>query len=174
MPNPALITTSDMAAYGYSDVADGFKNRASARVRRYTGQLVTPGSSTVTMFGDGPWLLTSRPVVAVTSVTSGGNAVEYELRGQVLYSEARPPITVAFTHGFATLPDRLVELVCEIAFRLAAQSAAVASGVRQETAGIESVTWSNEALEGASGLVPSEERQLDQIFPRRLASGWLI
>ena len=164
---PPLVTAADMAAYGYPPASDAVLARASARVRRYTGQQITRGTSTVTLNGVGPWLLPQRPVVAVTSaVDADGQPVAFEVRGQHVYVDGCPPVTVTYEHGWDQLPDGLVEVVCQIANRLATQPDAVASGVRQESAGGEAITWSVEALEGSAGLTPAERKALDGFFPR--------
>src|SRR4051794_10422968 len=97
---PPLITSADMSGYGYDVVSDAVLARASTRVRRYTKQQITPGTSTVTLTGAGPWLLPQRPVNAVMAVLDrDGNTVStdrWELRGQFLHTTARvcPPLAV--------------------------------------------------------------------------------
>lgn len=173
---PPLVTAADLTAYGYDTVPDGLLARASARVRRYTRQQITPGTSTVTVTGDGPWLLPQRPVTAVVSVTDAdGDAVsDYELRGQWLHSSVCGPLEVAYEHGYDTLPDDLVELVCAIAARLGEMPGAVGAGARTEQSGGESVTWGVEAYTSASGLTRGEQAALNRIYPNRPRSVRLI
>jgi hypothetical protein len=163
---PPLITADDLTEYGY-EAADSKIAAASARVRRFTRQQITPGTSTATLTGPGPWLLPQRPVVAVTElVDADGNAVDYELEGQRITSGACGPLTVTWDHGFDPLPDGLIELVCAIAARLAGITTAMAAGVRTEQAGGESVTWGADGWSGTTGLTRPEREALREYFPK--------
>jgi hypothetical protein len=163
---PPLATTTDLVTYGYDTVADAFLYRASARVRRFTRQRITPGTSVVVLHGQGPWLLPERPVREIVSVLDdNGQAVEHTLNGPFLSAHCRTPITVSYDHGFLDLPDGLVELVCSIASRLAQTPSAVAMGARTEQAGSETVTWGAEAYAGTTGLTAEERNALRALFP---------
>jgi len=165
---PPLIDVDDLVEYGYDASAEAKIASASARVRRFTGQQITPGSSETTLRGPGPWLLPQRPVTAITTkVDSAGADVDVDLDGQWVSSAACAPITVTYTHGFDPLPDQLVELVCAIASRLASIPAAMAAGVRTEQAGGESITWGADGWSGTSGLTRPEMEALREIFPKR-------
>lgn len=163
---PPLVTEQDFTDYGYDPAAVSKAAAASARVRRFLGQQVTPGTSTVTVPGTGPWLLPQRPVTAVTSVVDGnGAAVTWSLNGSWLHSTACGPLAVTYAHGFNQLPDELVELVCAICVRLAAIPDAMAAGVRSEQAGGESVTWGADGWAGTTGLTRPEMEALRKLYP---------
>jgi hypothetical protein len=165
---PPLITVDDLTEYGYDAAAESKIPAASARVRRYTKQQITAGSSETTLRGPGPWLLPQRPVTDVTAaVDADGADVDVELDGQWVSSAACAPITVTYDHGFDPLPDELIELVCAITSRLASIPAAMAAGVRTEQAGGESVTWGADGWSGTSGLTRPEREALREIFPKR-------
>lgn len=165
MALPPLATPADAATYGYEDVSEAMLARASARVRRYTRLDITAGTSTVTLSGPGPWRMPQRPVTSITSVTDeNGDPVRYELDGQFLSADTYP-VTVEYSHGYAELPDALVELVSAIASRMQSMPASVAAGAQTEQAGSETVTWGAQAYASTSGLLPSEEKALDTLFP---------
>lgn len=164
---PPLITADDLTEYGYEAAATKIA-AASARVRRFTRQQITAGTSTTTLHGLGPWLLPQRPVVAVTTVTdANGNDVGYELEGpRISSATVCGPITVTWDHGFDPLPDGLIELVCAIAARLAGVTTAMATGVRTEQAGGESITWGADGWSGTTGLTRPEREALREYFPQ--------
>ncbi|MGW4986319.1 hypothetical protein ACWEQ3_01530 [Streptomyces mirabilis] len=102
---------------------------ASTLVREAAGSAISEVTSTVTLVGAaGAWLrLPGPPVSAVASVLVDGVAVhDFRLAGDRLFracgwqdSEAAPSlITVTYTHGYASVPADVVDLVC----RLAAQA----------------------------------------------------
>lgn len=169
-----LATLDDAEAYGYTGVSDVMLVRASTRVRRYTRQQITPGESTAILTGVGPWLLPQRPVQTVTAVVDDqGKAVpanRWQLCGQHLYvhhGHVRAPLRVTYTHGFDTIPDELIELVCSIADRLGSVPAAMAAGATTEQAGGETITWGSDAYAGSTGLTSAEEKALATLFPKR-------
>lgn len=164
---PPLITAADLTEYGYEAAASKIAV-ASARARRFTRQQITPGTSTTTLHGLGPWLLPQRPVVAVTAVTdANGNDVGYELEGQRIKSATVcGPLTVTWDHGYNPLPDGLIELVCAIAARLAAVTTAMAAGVRTEQAGGESITFGADGWSGTTGLTRPEREALREYYPK--------
>ena len=167
MALPPLATAADLTDFGYEDVPVALLLRASTRVRRYTRQEITPGTTTVTLHGVGPWLLPQRPVTEVTTVVDAEeNQVEHELRGQHLHTRRCGPLTVTWSHGFSPLPDELVELVCSIASRMASTPAGMHAGARTEQAGGESVTWGSDAYGGTTGLTETERAELDRLLPR--------
>jgi hypothetical protein len=163
---PPLITPGDLTEYGY-EAAAGKIAAASARVRRVTGQQITEGTMTRTLYGLGPWLMPQRPVVAVTAVVDvNDNDVEHELKGQYLRACACGPLTVTWSFGFDPLPDGLIELVCAIAARLSGINTAMAAGVRTEQAGGESITWGADGWAGTTGLTRPEREALREYFPK--------
>lgn len=168
MALPDLAEAANLAAYGYPPEAEAFLARASARVRRYTRQQITAGTSTVTLHA-WPYRLPQRPVTAIVSVTSGGASVPYRLdaAGVIeVYGTCGRPVVVEYQHGYDVVPDGLVELVCSIAARMATTPNAVGAGAQTEQAGGESITWGYDAYAGTTGLTQAEQRELDRMFPR--------
>lgn len=176
---PSLANLADQTAataYGYGTIASGFFARASARVRGYTRQNISSATSTVTARGP-IVVLPQLPVTSVTSVKDAsdpGNLVvlsadEYQLRagGTLEVPGYGGNLQVVYEHGWATLPDELVELVCGVASRMANSAAAAASGVQQETGGSESVTFGFDSYNAIAELSTGEKRMLDRIFPPR-------
>lgn len=165
---PALADQTDATAFGFGTITSGAFNRASARVRAYTGLSFT--DATYVTLGRGPKIqLPERPVASVTSVVDeDGDAVEFELRvGGMLEVASGETVTVTYVAGFASLPDALVEVVCSIAARLDTVDPAAAAGVQQETGGSESVTFGFDSYNAISDLTTGEKRALDRLFPRR-------
>lgn len=126
---------------------------ASAAVRRYVPQTFSAATSTVTLkVRRGRVRLPERPVNTVTAVVdSNGNAVFYTVIGDVVVFGANVPddfawfpwrngyqtVTVTYTHGYATIPDDIVGVVCSIAIR--------ALGRKPEDSGL-----TNESIQGYS------------------------
>jgi hypothetical protein len=176
---PTLAALADQAAataYGYGTIASGMFARASTRVRGYTRQQISAASSTVT--ARGPIVaLPQLPVNTITSVTDVSDPDapvvltddEYQLRagGTLEVPRYGGNLSIVYTHGWATLPDELVELVCAVASRMANSNAAAASGVQQETGGSESVTFGFDSYNAIAELTTGEKRMLDRIFPSR-------
>ena len=164
-----LASQVDATAFGFGTITDGAFNRASARVRAYTGMTLSEGSYTA--LARGPKVqLPERPVTSVTSVEDeDGVALEFTLRaGGMLDVECSGEnVTVEYAAGYAVLPDALVELVCSIASRLDGVDPAAATGVQQESGGSESVTYGFDSYNAISELTTGEKRALDKLFPRR-------
>jgi hypothetical protein len=177
VPLPPLATAADLAFYGYEDVPDEILDRASARVRRYTGQQITAGTSTVEL-ARAPYRLPQRPVTSVESVTRPDDDEELEFTlksaGVLKVSGRCGPIVVDYSHGFAVLSDELIELVCAIASRLAKTPDALSLGHRTEQAGGESITYGAEAYAAVGGLTPGEQEALDGLFPRLPSTAVLL
>jgi hypothetical protein len=164
---PALATTLDAEAFGLTVTSEALL-RASMRVRSFTGQQISAGTSTVTLRGPVS-RLPQRPVVSVTTVLDeDGEAVEYEMNGSQITAESTGLLTVEYDHGYAdgSYPDELVELVCTIAARLEGQSDALAAGVTQEQSGSASQTFGMDAFRAASSLTSEEKAVLNRLFPR--------
>lgn len=176
---PALSALADQTAatsYGYGTIASGMFARASARVRGYTRQTISAATSTVT--ARGPVVsLPQLPVNTITSVTDVSDpdapvvltTDDYQLRagGVLEVPNYGGNLEIVYTHGWATLPDELIELVCAVASRMANSNAAAASGVQQETGGSESVTFGFDSYNAIAELTTGEKRMLDRIFPSR-------
>ena len=164
-----LADQTDATAFGLGTISPGAFNRASARVRAYTGFTLTEGSYTAV--ARGPKVqLPERPVVSVTSVVDDdGVELEFTLRagGMLDVACAGENVTVEYEAGYTVLPDALVELVCSIASRLDTVDPAAATGVQQETGGSESVTYGFDSYNALAELTTGEKRALDKMFPRR-------
>lgn len=163
---PTLATPQDAAEFGL-DVSEGALLRASARVRGHLRQRVTSGTSTITARGPA-FRLPERPVVSVESVTDAdGAAVEWELSGSLLTVDSIGRVTVTYAHGYASLPDELVELVCQIAARMdaAPASSALSQGVQQQTAGPFMVGYGWDAYKATAGLQAGERETLARYWP---------
>lgn len=167
---PPIVTAEDMTRFGYDEVTEATLLRASTRVRRYTGQQITPGESTIGLYGYGPWRLPQRPVTHIDAVLGkGGEPLDHSLwdrRGQTLYVKSCAPMGVIYSHGLDPVPDVLVDLVCQIASRIAATPSGLVAGVRTEQAGAETVTWGSDAYAASSGLTDEEKEALNSMFPR--------
>lgn len=163
---PALATTEDLARFGYPVTASTMLDRASVRVRRYAGQDITAGTSTVTIYGP-IHRLPQRPIVLVTSVkTLDGADVDYEVGSAGhLHICSEGTVEVTYDHGYDLVPDEIVELVCGIAARMTDTPASVAGGAQTEQAGGESVTWGGDAFGGTTSLTREEKRVIDRLFP---------
>lgn len=109
---------------------------ASSVVRNYTGQEFTAGTSTAKRLRvrRGTVTLPQRPVTAVSAVvSSAGEPVLYQwdgfdtiaTSGNVPDAWAWVPFTglgsrvvdVTYTHGYAAIPDDIINVVCAIAIR---------------------------------------------------------
>lgn len=168
----ALVTTQTATSWGFTGLTDVDLRRASARIRGYLGQDISSGTSTVTARGP-VFRLPQRPVNSVTSVVDqDGAALEYTIEGSIITTAYLGMVTVAYSHGYATLPDELIELVCQVAARLSSNSAntALASGVQQQqqTAGVfqSGVTYGWDAWKAQAGLTQGERDTLNRYFPR--------
>lgn len=167
------IITVDQATELEFDVTEAQLRRASGRIRAATGQTITRATSTVHLAGFGPWLLPQRPVVAVTSVAADDSARytagSWLLRGSTLHLCGRqwPSPTVTYTHGWAPdeIPDGLAELVCVVARRIGSIPDELQSGVQQQSAGAESMTWGMDAAIAVAGLTTGEAKALARWFP---------
>jgi hypothetical protein len=88
------------------------------------------------------------------------------MQGQKIVAPAqRGRLTVTYLHGFATVPERLVEIVCSIASRMETEPVGLALGARSEGADGEQTTWGVDAYDAVAGLRQSEKDVLDEIFP---------
>lgn len=162
---------------------------ASAMVRSYTRQEFVPMTSTeVLRIINGRVRLPQRPVIQVTSVAvidpwghSDPWQVPYQwdgldtiqlTGGDVLvnapewWSEAQASTTaeVVWRHGYETVPDDVVMVVCGMAVRqlLVPQL----PGVRSETAGGESVSYADAMMTGTVTLTPDDRAVLNRYRSR--------
>ncbi|MBG0828551.1 hypothetical protein HS041_12305 [Planomonospora sp. ID67723] len=168
----SLASQADAARYGYSlpsGQEEAMLARATARVRRAAGQQITSTTSTVRLPVDGGVVtLPGAPITAVTTIeklaADGGDEItdwEWDGRDRVTCVAWYKDVNVTYTHGLATVPEELIELVCAIAARLGTSTGGgMETGVRSEQIDDYSVTYASDALETASGLLPGEEAQL--------------
>lgn len=166
---PALALPMDATTFGVTASAEALI-RASVRVRAYTGQQISSGSSTVTLRGSVA-RLPQRPVRAVTSVVDADGqtipAADWKLLpGGLLEVPTTGLVTVTYDHGFVEVPDEVIELVVTVAARLSATDPGLAGGVTQEQSGSSSQTFGVDAWRGLSSLTAEEKRALDRLFPR--------
>lgn len=131
MALPNLASTADLTARGITttDVHTVMLAVASAVVRRAAGSPILEADSTVTLWGldCSQWLdLPGVPVTAIASVTHDGTAlaadddyklVNNRLWGACPWGDSREPleVVVEMTHGLATVPADVVNLVCDLA-----------------------------------------------------------
>lgn len=170
-----LADQTDATAFGYGTIATAYFARASARVRGYVRQQITAGTSTITVRGP-IVVLPERPVTAITSVKDISDLDdEYTLEddewvlrsGGVLETpNFGGNLEVTYSHGFATVSDELKEVVCGIASRLSTIPSAASTGVQQESAGSESVTFGFDSYKAIADLTAGEKAVLDRLFPK--------
>lgn len=126
-----LASLSDLSARGVAVaeaeevIAETMLAAASEAVREAAGSAISEETSTVTLMGASGALLRlpSVPVRAVQAVSVNGEPVtDFTLTGDSLWraggwcGDGRPAaITVTFTHGFQTVPEDIVNLVCMFA-----------------------------------------------------------
>ena len=170
-----LATQADATSFGYGEIPAGYFKRASARVRAYVRQQINAGTSSIEVRAP-IVLMPERPVRAIVSVTDAdGNVLEegahkdYVLRGGGILELPNEggQVTVEYDHGFTTVPDEIVEVVCGVAARMAGQSDSAAAGVIQETGGSESVSFGFDSYKAVSALSAGEMAMLDRLFPKR-------
>lgn len=164
----ALATTTDATSLGLTATAANLL-RASVRVREFVGQQISADTSTVVLRG--PLVrLPQRPVTAITSVTDENDVVldaeKYTLNPAGYLSLPTGDLyTVVYAHGWSTIPDGVIEIVCTVAARLGATDATVAAGVTQEQSGSASQTFGWDAWKAVSSLTSEEKAVLRRMFP---------
>lgn len=161
MSLPDFAEVPDLTAYRDGE-DEAIVRQAQAAVRRYCGWHIAPDyTQTLTLDGPGGrhlWL-PSLHVNDVTSVTNEGAEVDLvdgvdwsktgylELRSGCWTRRPRQ-IVVTLDHGFAEIPDELVEIVVSIASRAASSPA----GAVEESTGPFRAKWSAVAPGVAGGL----------------------
>lgn len=166
-----LVTVATAADWGFTLTLPHLR-RASARVRGYLHQDISSGSSTVTARGP-VFRLPQRPVTAVSAVVdSDAVAVEYAAEGSVITTSNVGMLTVTYTHGLTTLPDELIELVCQVASRIALDAAntKLAQGVQTESVAAgpfsTGTTFGWDSYRAQAGLTQGEKDTLNRIMPQ--------
>lgn len=190
----ALATVLDAATFGYvldPVTGPGLLNRASERVRSYTGQTISRVTGDVqnvpvrNLVAFMPQLPADKPtVVKFDGVTFLENSSWYWDPIQQRICGINPYITTAnftgwwwrqndkyvevtYSHGYATVPDGIKEIVCAIANRMAQTPASAEGGTRQEGVGGVNITYASETLASGANLTASEKAALDRVVPRR-------
>lgn len=158
------------------DRASAVLDDVSAAVRSYTGQQITAGSSTIRLRVHGNRVtLPQRPVTDVSTIEDiDGNAVTYRWDGLEIVHLTLPTISsfefdypvaidvvdATYDHGYATSPDDIVAIVCNVAARCLATGAEMA-GVTQESIAGYSVSYGAIGASGPVGFFRSELAVLD-------------
>lgn len=185
MALPNLADLSDLSARGVEpdddDVAATFLSVASSIIRGATQAPILETTSTVSLWAqdDDKYLdLPGKPISVVSSVTLDGtvlNAADYKLiYGRLWRFCGWAPkwepleVVVTMTHGLATVPDWVKQIVCDVAI---AGISASAGGARDPRVVIESiddysVTFSSqgEQLATATELPTATKQALRKAF----------
>jgi hypothetical protein len=177
--NP-LATITDLTARGVTVASSEqtavatYLDVASAIVRDAAGSPISATTSTVTLEGRGGRLhLPGQPVTAVSAVSVDGVAVtDYALRSGALARSCGFPegaaVVVTYTHGLATVPADIVDLVCRLVgqalvrFRESPESAISSKPVVQERIGDYAVSYASEFT--------YSDMELPKYLRRRLAA----
>jgi hypothetical protein len=187
MSAPPLATADDAVTYGYTlpdDTADTWLARASVRVRRAAGWDINSTTSTFRTAAEYDEVaLPSPPVTDVASVSSiaRDGTVAALTQGRDWYWDGAERVVllvhaerveVVYTHGFVTIPDSLVELVCSVAQRLSNTPVGMEAGIRSVAIDDYSRTFAAEARTDAASLLPGEQDALDGILA--VPTVWLV
>lgn len=180
-----LATVTDLAARGLTvDPAETaivgvYLDVASTAVRDGAEVPISQTTSTVTLEGpQSQWLsLPGPPIISVASVKLDGEAItDWRLRSHRLWRavgwtacDGPSEVEVIQTHGLATVPADIVDLVCRmvaaalVSFRSETDGAGLAAGnVTSERIGDYAVTY------GSNGLIT--EMELPDYLRERLAA----
>lgn len=152
---------------------------ASARVRSYTGQQFEQSTTTDRVrVRSGRLRLPQRPVTAVTALADmNGKDITFTwhagndiLLGSSGYPVRHPIedawyrhhdwVDVTYTHGYAEVPDDVVEVVCQVVLR-AFGSDPSASALTQESVEGYSYSMGAAGAAGAVGMLNDEKAALD-------------
>ncbi len=157
-----VLTDAELAA------SDFLLAAATSLIQGYTGQDVFHATDDViTLWPRGNRvLLPQLPVTGVTSVTSDGDVVTWELRrAGVLHltSGWSNSVTVTYSHGYETIPPAVVMATVLLATR----SLTNPTSVRQESTGPFSVTYSESSGDIVGAALSLGERQM--LAPYRMA-----
>lgn len=171
-----LATPEDATSYGYSlpaDTALADLARASVRVRRAAGQPITPSVVTVNIRVHSRWIeLPAPPVIEVQDVQEvAEDGTTTPLTGWrwtgtylLLPHGCAEEVQVTFQRGWVTTPDGVVELVCQVANRLANTPQGMDVGIRSTQEIIDdytsSTTFASEQVQVAGDLLPGELQAL--------------
>lgn len=160
MALPALATVEQLAAWMQveSDTlpasAEMVLDIASAIIRKQARNTFTRRTTTLTRYPSNGYVrLPLRPVVSVSSVKRGDvpESFVWHSEHERLYVSGCTPVSVTFTHGYASVPADVLGVVLTAASRVLTNP----SDLRQETVGSMSVTYAAETI-GAS-LSPADK-----------------
>lgn len=182
MPEP-LATIDDLADRMQRTLsdneairADALLRDASASVRAYTrcDFLAATGDTVRVRVKNGKARLPNGPVTAVSSITDmngndltftwyGGDVIDltatplnvWEING---WSTSQQWLDVTYDHGYSTVPDEVVKIVCRIA-ATALDSPAEDAGTQSES--IAGYSYTRGVVAAAGGLFESEKAELD-------------
>ena len=178
----ALATVTQLSQRLSTDITDHDRaatllDDASAVVRSYTGQDFTQATTTDRVQIKRGWVrLPQRPVTAVSAVEdTNNNTLLFEwLNGDrvqiqpnlnefshVPWQGGIKWVDVTYTHGYATVPDDIVAVVCQIAGR-AYGTSPDASALSSEGLGSYSYATGGAAASGAAGMLAGERAVLDR------------
>ncbi|MEV7422867.1 hypothetical protein [Streptomyces sp. NPDC091212] len=166
---PPLATPADAVAYDYplpDARATGLLARASARVRRAAGRGALTAETTVVMLpvSRGAVKLPGPPILSISRVRAPAEGesmadIPWEWPGEETLYLPRcltDRAEVTYRHGFEVLPDGLVELVCQIAYRLSQQPSQGEGMLRTAAVDDASFTYASEQIAAAGDLMPGE------------------
>ncbi|HEY5834984.1 hypothetical protein [Streptomyces sp.] len=167
-----LATVADAEEYGYAlpaGSADSLLLRASVRVRRAAGQPITPSVVTIEITPESRRVqLPAPPVIEVQSVeevaddgtTTALTGWRWDGTHLQLPHGCPSRIRVTYRRGWAPLPAGVVELVCQVADRLANTPKGMDVGIRSQSQTIDdystSTTFAAEQVEVSGDLLPGE------------------
>jgi hypothetical protein len=150
---------------------------ASAVVRGYTGQDFTQATTTDRVQVKRGWVkLPQRPVTAVSAVRDtnnnqilfqwlSGDRVQIQPNldefSNVPWQGGLKLVDVTYTHGYATVPDEIVAVVCQIAGR-ALGTSPDAAALTSEGIGSYQYATGGAAASGAAGMLAGERAVLDR------------
>lgn len=172
MSQPPLASPADAEGYGYalpSASAYQWLARASVRVRRAAEQPITPSTVTLRLVAEGEELqLPAPPVIEVLSVmavavdgtTTALTGWWWDGTRLHLPGHCRGAVEVTYRRGWAVIPDGVVELVCQVADRLANTPKGMDVGIRTQSDTIDdyttSTTYASEQVQVSGDLLPGE------------------
>lgn len=189
----ALATLAQLQARLSTDISNTTRamfllDDASAAVRAYTGQDFTQATTTERLkVKRGKVRLPQRPVTAVSAVEDvNNNTILFEWTAgdrvkiqpnldrfsYVPWQEGIEWVDVTYTHGYTTVPDDIVMVVCQIAGR-AYGTSPDASAMGSEGIGSYSYSTGGAAASGAAGMLAPERAVLDR-YRRHVSSTSLV
>lgn len=185
---PSLASSADVQAILGRELSeeeyarvDSILNKLSELFRKESGQLFTPGESTVRRKVNGQEVfLPQRPVVDVSKVVdSRGRAVPFSLFGQWLsvpHLASHELVVVTYRHGSNDVPSLVVETIADAARQVLQVSPEAVSGITQVSqAGSNytaSATYASWAQGGSARLSP-EDLKIARSFRARYGNVWV-